>query len=134
MAWLSVDEYSKLRGITATAVYKQIKQDKLITKKGEKGRTIIQTNLNDPEYIQPQSVHIQPDKFVETGESRELEKMKEEVMAVKAELGRQQALDKERMEREKSIRLQSRRQQQDTKQTEVQKKILEEQKEKLHLP
>ncbi|MDH5681671.1 MAG: hypothetical protein OEZ36_08790 [Spirochaetota bacterium] len=58
MAWLSVSEYAKYKQITEAAVYKQIKQDKLITKKGEHNKTLIQTSLSDNHKLSGEHIEL----------------------------------------------------------------------------
>lgn len=77
MGWLTVAEYAKLKDITDVAVYKQIKNDKLTTKKGEQNKTLIYTNID--EIIHPKQELITPsinginktDSFIELEEFRE---------------------------------------------------------------
>lgn len=42
MEWVSVEAYAKLKNISSTAVYKQIKQGKLESKKDNKNRTVVE--------------------------------------------------------------------------------------------
>ena len=74
MAWLSVDEYAKLKGLSSTAIYKQIKQDKLVIKKGEHNRTMIQTDL---EQNKQQTVISGIDDITKHEQSEQLESLKE---------------------------------------------------------
>lgn len=83
MAWLSVQEYAKLKGITIQAVYKQIKLSKLITKEGEQGKTFVQTDIqSDYENTKTGSTV----EFIENSESKDMHKVQEFIMGLVTQL------------------------------------------------
>ena len=47
MAWVSVDEFAKLNGLTIQAVYKRIKLNRLDIMKDEKGNTLVLYDLQN---------------------------------------------------------------------------------------